>query len=135
MGQNNPRLTYTFDGNEITPTDSIKDLGVEVDQALKFDRHVSNVVKKAFGRIGTLFRGFCTREPTILVKAYKTYIRPILDYALCLQCLVSVYHLKYINAVERVQRNFTKRINMVCVICHIVKDWRCWTWKPLNAAA
>ena len=77
-------------------------------QSLKFDRHVSNIAKKAFGRIGTLFRGFCTREPDILVKAYKTYIRPILDYA---SNVWSPYHLKYINAIERVQRNFTKRIS------------------------
>ena len=41
------------------------------------------------------------------VKAYKTYIRPIFDYA---SNAWSPYHLKYINAIERVQRNFTKRI-------------------------
>ena len=107
LGTNNPRLSYTFDHNSIKSTESIRDLGVEVDEALKFDLHISNVVKKAFCRVGTLFRGFSTRESNILLKAYKTYIRPIFDYA---SNVWSPYHLKYINAIERVQRNFTKRI-------------------------
>ena len=107
LGPNNPRLSYSFDNNSIKSTESIRDLGVEVDEAIKFDLHISNVVKKAFCRVGTLFRGFSTREPNILLKAYKTYIRPIFDYA---SNVWSPYYLKYINAIERVQRNFTKRI-------------------------
>ena len=45
------------------------------------------------------------------MKAYKTYIRPIFDYA---SNVWSPYHSKYINAIERVQRNFTKKLPSLC---------------------
>ena len=38
---------------------------------------------------------------------YKTYARPYLDYA---SIIYSPHHLQLIDAVERVQRNFTKRL-------------------------
>ena len=81
LGFNNPHLSYTFDNSKIKPTVSVRDIGVEIDPGLKFDSHINKIVAKAYGRVGTLFRGFTTRNPSILRKAYVTYIRPILEYA------------------------------------------------------
>ena len=65
------------------------------------------LVSKASSRVGTLFRGFISRKPILLRKAFVTYIRPILEYA---SNIWSPYLLKHVNLIEKVQRNFTKRI-------------------------
>ena len=58
-------------------------------------------------RVGILFKGFSSRNVVLLTKAYVTYIRPILEYA---SNVWSPYLLKHIDAIERVQKHFTKRI-------------------------
>ena len=78
-----------------------------IDANLNFDLHISKIIAKAHARVGTLFRGFTTRNISILRKAYVTYVRPILDYA---SNVWNPYLLKHINAIEKVQRRFTKRI-------------------------
>jgi hypothetical protein len=82
-------------------------LGVEVDCNLKFDLHISNIVARAFSCVGLIYRGFTTRNIDILRKAFITYVRPIMDYASSVwnPCLW-----KHINALEKVQRKFSKRI-------------------------
>jgi len=107
LGFNNPLFCYTFNHTIISATDTIRDLGVEIDTGLSFDVHISKLVAKASARVGTLFRGFSTRNPNLLRKAYITYIRPILDYA---SNVWSPFLLKHIYALEKVQRRFTKRI-------------------------
>ena len=81
LGLNNPHFTYSFHNNLISATESTRDLGVEIDTVLSFDHHISKVVAKASSRVGTLFRGFSSRDPELLRKAFVTYIRPILEYA------------------------------------------------------
>jgi hypothetical protein len=107
LGYNNPHYTYTFQNTSLNVSESAKDLGVEIDVNLNFDLHISKIVSKAQARVGTLFRGFTTRNASILRKAYVTYVRPILDYA---SNVWNPYLIKHINAVEKVQRRFTKRI-------------------------
>ena len=107
LGVKNRRENYYFDGTILTVVDSTRDLGVEVDVDLSFDQHISNIVSKASSRVGTLFRGFISRKPILLRKAFVTYIRPILEYA---SNIWSPYLLKHVNLIEKVQRNFTKRI-------------------------
>ncbi len=76
-------------------------------QTLTFDQHINNIVSKASSRIGTLFRGFCTRNPILLRKAYVSYIQPIFEYA---SNVWSPHLVKHIHLIESVQRRFTKRI-------------------------
>jgi hypothetical protein len=57
--------------------------------------------------VGLLYRGFQTRDPTFLKQAYLTYIRPLLEY--CSNAW-NPHLKKLINAIENVQRHFTKRI-------------------------
>ena len=58
-----------------------------------------------------LFRGFSTRNISLLRRAYITFIRPILEYA---SNVWNPHLLKHVNALERVQRHFTKRITVLC---------------------
>jgi len=103
LGANNPCDSYNFNYRTIECVESIRDLG------LTFDAHVNNVVK-AYARIAMLFRGFSTRNITLLRHAHVTYVRPILDYA---SSVWNPHLLKHINALERVQGYFTKRITVL----------------------
>jgi len=98
---------YTFAGSFIPSAKVVKDLGVIVDELLTFDPHINNVVSRASSRVGVLFKGFSSRSPVLLVKAFVTYVRPILEYA---SNVWNPHLLKHINAIENVQRRFTKRV-------------------------
>jgi len=65
------------------------------------------IVGKAYSRIGVLFKAFTIRHIPVLKKACLTYVRPVLEYA---SNVWAPYLIKHINAVEKVQKNFTKRI-------------------------
>ena len=85
----------------------VEDLGIEYDSTLNFDRHIDNIVSSARAKVGLLFRGFKTRDPDILKRAFVTYIRPKLDYA---SNVWNPYLKTNIVKLESVQRYFTKRI-------------------------
>ena len=85
-----------------------KDLGVHVDPLLNFDEHITKIVKKARGMSGLIFRTMSCREKEILLPLYKALVGPILEYA---NPVWSPYLIKDIDRIERVQRQFTKRIN------------------------
>ena len=72
--------------------------------------HINNVVSRACSRVGVLFKGFSSRSPVLLAKAFVTYVRPILEYA---SNVWNPYLLKHINAIENVQRRFTKRVSSI----------------------
>ena len=71
-------------------------------------RIYSQIITKAYQRIAVIFRGFYTRNVTFLIRAYKTYIRPILEY--CTQ-IWNPYLIGEITAIEKVQKYFTKRLS------------------------
>ena len=106
----NCNTSYTFAGHVILPEFKVRDLGVTIDSHLKFDAHIDNIVGRAYGRIGALFRGFATRSIPFLRQAYVTYVRPVLEYA---SQVWSPYLNKHINAIENVQRRFSKRIQAI----------------------
>ena len=57
-----------------------KDLGVIVDNHCLFKQHVSYICKKAYCSTNVLFRCFHTANTAALIRGYKSYIRPVLEY-------------------------------------------------------
>jgi ribonuclease P/MRP protein subunit RPP40 len=108
LGARNPEHCYSINGILIANKPCTRDLGVEIDQKLKFNNHINLIVSKAYQRVALIYRGFSTRNPAVLKQAYLTYVRPILEYG----CHVwSPMYIKYIDAVEKVQKRFTKKIS------------------------
>jgi len=107
IGKNNSYFSYTINGSHISAADAVSDLGVIMDPILKYDAHINNLVGKGFQRVGVLFRGFASRSARVLKQAYVTFIRPVLEYG---SSVWSPHLLKHINAIERVQKYFTRRI-------------------------
>jgi len=59
----------------------VKHLGVNVDWNLKYNKHIDNIVGRARQQAGLLFKCFQTRDAVTLTRAFKVYIRPVLEYA------------------------------------------------------
>jgi hypothetical protein len=66
----------------ISITDEVRDLGILVDNKLSFEPHINKIVKNANKRQYNLFRILPKMlSPELKILAYKTYDRPIPEYA------------------------------------------------------
>ena len=91
-------------GSHILPVVSeIKDLSILIDNQIDFSAHIKGVASKAKQRIYLLFKCFKSRNMSLLLKAYNSYILPLFDY-----CSAVWSPTKYgdIDLLENVQRNF-----------------------------
>ena len=88
--------------------DSVTDLGVVIDWELTFTKHILGIVSKAKQRIFLIFKSFQSRDIKLLVFAYVTYIRPIVEYC---SIIWSPNKLRDIDLLEDIQRYFTKRLH------------------------
>ena len=87
---------------------SAVDLGVTVDNKLKFHQHISNVTHKAGGVAHNILRSTLNRDASFMLPLFITHIRPLLEYA------SSVWNLGYIGdlrQLESVQRRWTREID------------------------
>lgn len=107
LGNNNPHIVYVLDGQRVSVATEVTDLGFSYDNKLQFDKHCSSLKKKANLQLLNLFRSLRTNNPSVLLKAYKTYIRPILEYG-----TVIFFPKKkmLINMLESVQNSFTRKL-------------------------
>ena len=88
-------------------TSPVKDLGIMFDNNLKFVHHIQDIVSRASKRAHLIFRCFLSRNTNNLIKAFITYVRPLLEYA---SSVWSPSYLYLITHIESVQRSFTKRL-------------------------
>ena len=84
IGLKNPKNDYvmTRDSKEIKLESTIleKDLGVNVDDKLKFDRHTEIQVNKANKMLGMIRRSYTYLDIDSMNSLYKSLIRPLLEY-------------------------------------------------------
>ena len=57
-----------------------RDFGVFVDSHCHFKQHISHICRKAYMSINVIFRCFHTAHVSALIIAYKSFVRPILEY-------------------------------------------------------
>jgi len=105
IGKANLNYDYSLPHGNLSTLDNIRHLGVIFSKNLKFSQHCTEITKKAQQRLAIIRRCFCSKNKTILLWAYKVYVRPILEYA---SQVWSPYLLDDIDRIERVQRRFTK---------------------------
>ncbi len=80
VGSNNANSEY-FINNSVLPSETcVRDLGVAVHCSLKSTQHCREIARKANRITNMLFRCFCTKDKNVLLKAYKTYVRPLVEY-------------------------------------------------------
>ena len=108
VGKNNPIHVYSLRAELLQGASEAIDLGVIIDDKLRFTSHYASIAKKAHQRASLILRCFKCRDPVLLTKAYLVYVRPLLEY--CSPVWAPVY-IKDIALLESVQRRFTKRIS------------------------
>ena len=90
---------------DLDTTHTEKDLGVYVDDNLKFDFHIHTAVTRANRMLGLIKRSYTFLDKESLLCLYKAMVRPILEYGVTVW---SPYRIGDIDAVESVQRRATR---------------------------
>ena len=121
-------IHISIGGHPITPSTSVKYLGVILSSDLSWSQHVSSVCKKARRHLGYINQRFNTSPQQVRAQLYKSAVFPKLDYC----CAVWAPHLRSdISALENVQK-FAARVT--------TRQWKLdyeslmssLEWKPLT---
>jgi len=84
-----------------------RDLGITITSNLSPSHHIRDIVHKAQSRALAIHRSFVSHDVTLLMRAYKTYVRPLVEHN---SVIWSPPAIGDIEDIERVQRKFTKKI-------------------------
>ena len=107
IGTHRNHQVYSISNHTLQSSSPIKDLGVLIDSKLKFNHHIVNFVNRARQRASLIFRGFLSRDTSHLIRAFTSYVRPLVEYA---SPVWSPSYIHLINEIESVQRAFTRRL-------------------------
>jgi len=77
----NAQFSYCVAGQVLPVAQSVTDLGVTYDNKLKFGLRIDKIYSKAALRAKLILKCFQTRSSSVLLKAYCTFVRPLLEYA------------------------------------------------------
>jgi len=99
-------VQYSIGKQPVNIVSEVRDLGVIVDPALKFNSHINYIVAKANTR-ALIHKCFLSHNPKVMLRAFKVYVRPLLEYA---TSVWSPYFNYAIDKIESVQRKITKRL-------------------------
>ena len=107
LGPKKFEIDFSINGIIIPRATFVTDLGISIDPKLSFHDHINKMCAKASQRSALILKCFTSREPKLLIKAFCTFVRPLLEYA---SVVWSPYLLCMIDKIESVQRHFTKRL-------------------------
>jgi hypothetical protein len=107
FGNHNLRAKYSMNGTELVDSNEEKDLGVIICQDLKVSQQCHIAAKKANQILGLIYRTIASRNSDIIIRLYKSLVRPHLDY--CIQAW-RPYLKKDMDVMEKVQRRVTRMI-------------------------
>ena len=96
-----------MNGKELEQVKEEKDLGILIDDQLKFHKQTAAAVKKANMVLGIVKKSFIHLDSTTLPLLYKSLVRPHLEYG---NVIWGPYFKEDIKAVEKVQRRATKLV-------------------------
>ena len=107
IGNNNKNFEYKIGETPLKTVTEQRDLGIIINQDLKWDNQVDNCVKKANRVNGFIARNIGNKTKDIILPLHKSLVRPLVEFA---APLWSPDLVKHINKIERVQRKSTKMI-------------------------
>jgi len=100
-------VSISINDGVVPVVESARDLGVQITKSLSPSVHINDIVSRANQRAAAILRAFVSRDVRLLMRAFITYVRPIVEYNSSVWSPSSVGD---IESVERVQRRFTKRL-------------------------
>ena len=111
LGRNNTKEKYKLQQHYLTHKPIEKDLGVHIDEDLKFRRQAASAVTKANQILGAIRRTFVHMDAKMLILLYKSLVRPHLEYG---NIIWGPFNKADQVLVERVQRRATRLIPSLC---------------------
>ena len=106
---------YWLSDKPLSAEDHHKHLGVWLESPPSWDYHINYICAKANKILGLIRRTFGPNNSEKVSTAYKTSVRPILEYS----CQVwNPYLVKHIKSIESIQRRATR------VICRSEKEYQ-----------
>ena len=103
----NTHHTYHLGNTELKETTEEKDLGVLINKSLKVSSQCAAAAKKGNRALGMIKRNFAYKSREVVLKLYKSLVRPHLDYEIQAW---SPHMEKDKTTLEKVQRRATKMI-------------------------
>ena len=109
IGRNVPDYDqeYEMNGFPLSRSEAEVDLGVNIEQDLSFNKHISAKINKANSIAGLIRRSFEYMDKDSFKLVFTALVRPHLEYA---QATWSPHLKKHIKAIENVQRRATKAV-------------------------
>ena len=107
LGPSHSYRDYYLDGNKITTESSVRDLGVTIDNCLKFHNHTNLTITKANCILGLISKIFQYKEPDMIIKLNKSLVRPIVEYG---NPVWGPYYIIDQRFIEGLQRRATKLV-------------------------
>lgn len=105
FGLHNPNKGYFIGDANIKSCVSAKDLGIIITDDLKPTVHCLSAIAKAQKMLSVIKLAFKFLDIRAMTTLYKSFVLPLLDYCSIAWC---PFYIKDIEALERVQRRFTK---------------------------
>ena len=109
---------YHIDSHQLEIVGHARDLGVVIENDLKFKKHINSIVDAASVRLRLINLCFTTKDPDLLTRAFSVYVRPLLEYC---SSVWNPHHRHLIDRLERVQRRFTRTIPSVSRLPYLTR--------------
>ena len=111
LGRGNTKHDYTMNPGSnlqtLEETTCEKDLGVYIDNVLKFSTHAERAANKGSQLVGMIRRSFDHLDGPLLAQLFKCFVRPHLEYG---NTIWAPFYEKDTTLIENVQRRATKTI-------------------------
>ena len=107
IGKKNYCQTYKMNGYTLEQVTEEKDLGIIIDNELKFHKHTAMAIKKANRILGLIKKSFVNLDTNSLPLLYKTLVRLHLEYG---DIIWGPHYKEDQKAIEKVQERATKLI-------------------------
>ena len=107
IGFNQQYRRYKLGEDFINTSDVERDLGILIDSKLTFHEHCSTTAAKANKLLGMIRRSFEYVNTDMILRLYKTLIRPVIEYG---NVIWGPHYIMDQQAIENIQRRATKLI-------------------------
>ena len=116
FGSTNFKFPYTINNNLLAVTESEIILDMTIDDLLLFDKHIYTAVKKGCNFSNMILSNIKGANIETYIFLFKCYVNPILEYG----AVIYMPHYMYlIDAIEKMQRNFTKKLPSLCNMTYL----------------
>ena len=115
-GRRNPNFNYYIEGHSLDASRSMRDLGIQVSNDMKFAEHTREVVFRATRRINYIIRSVALTQPSIYYKLFDTYVLPIIMYG------APVWQPSAKKDIKLLQSTYKRFIRLVAYKCNVDKS-------------